>query len=52
MPLVRDGSEKPLYFVSQVEDITERKLAEEEKQRFYRDTVRSVTQGKLDLLPT
>ena len=32
------------------EIITERKLAEQEKRRFYRDTIRSVTQGKLDLV--
>ncbi len=31
-------------------DITERKQAEEEKRRFYRDTIKSVTQGKLDLV--
>lgn len=30
-------------------DITERHLAEKEKRRFYRDTILSVTQGKLDL---
>ena len=31
-------------------DITDRKLAEQEKRRFYRDTINSVTQGKLDLV--
>lgn len=31
--LVRDDSGNPLYFVSQIEDITKRKLAEEEKTR-------------------
>jgi len=32
------------------QDITERKQAEQEKRQFYRDTIRSVTQGKLDLV--
>jgi len=31
-------------------DITERKRTEEEKRRFYRDTIKSVTQGKLDIV--
>lgn len=31
-------------------DITYRKQIEEEKRRFYRDTIKSVTQGKLDLV--
>lgn len=33
-----------------VTDITEQKLVDEEKRAFYRETVRSVTQGKLDLV--
>jgi PAS domain S-box-containing protein len=32
-------------------DITEHKRAEEEKRSFYRETIKSVTQGKLDLVP-
>jgi PAS domain S-box-containing protein len=32
-------------------DVTERKQAEREKRQFYRDTIRSVTQGKLNLAP-
>jgi len=32
-------------------DITERTQIEEEKYQFYRDTIKSVTQGKLDLVP-
>lgn len=32
-------------------DITEHKRAEEEKRAFYRETIKSVTQGKLDLVP-
>lgn len=32
-------------------DITERKHAEEQKRAFYRETIKSVTQGKLDLVP-
>jgi len=31
-------------------DITDRELAERDKRRFYRDTIKSVTQGKLDLV--
>jgi len=31
-------------------DISERKQAEQEKRQFYRDTIKSVTQGKLDLV--
>jgi PAS domain S-box-containing protein len=31
-------------------DITERKRTEEEKRQFYRDTIKSVTQGKLDIV--
>lgn len=32
------------------EVVTERKLAEQEKRQFYRDTIKSVTQGKLELV--
>jgi len=31
-------------------DITDRELADQEKRQFYRDTIKSVTQGKLDLV--
>ncbi len=31
-------------------DITDRELAEREKRQFYRDTIKSVTQGKLELV--
>lgn len=31
-------------------NISERKQAEEDKRRFYRETIKSVTQGKLDLI--
>ncbi|MHB1001607.1 MAG: ATP-binding protein [Armatimonadota bacterium] len=31
-------------------DITEMKQAEEEKKRFYKDTIKSITQGKLNLV--
>ena len=39
-----------LVVMSICRDITERKRAEEEKRQFYRDTINSVTQGKLDLI--
>jgi PAS domain S-box-containing protein len=39
----------PLH-LCMIDDITERKQTEQEKRRFYRDTIRSVTQGKLDLV--
>ena len=43
-----DGS--PDHFVAMVDDISERVQMDEEKRRFYRDTIRSVTQGKLNLV--
>lgn len=37
------------YDFAFVRDISERRQVEEDKRRFYRETIRSVTQGKLDL---
>jgi PAS domain S-box-containing protein len=43
-----DGSAD--HFVAMVQDISERVQMDEEKRRFYRDTIRNVTQGKLNLV--
>jgi|GEM_PF-1829545 len=40
----------PNQFACIFVDITERKHVEQEKRQFYRDTIKSVTQGKLDLV--
>ncbi len=40
----------PNQFACIFVDITERLHIEQEKRRFYRDTIKSVTQGKLDLV--
>jgi anti-sigma regulatory factor (Ser/Thr protein kinase) len=40
----------PKQFACIFVDITERKHVEQEKRQFYRDTIKSVTQGKLDLV--
>lgn len=58
--LCRDGSYKWLEWrsapyqkrliIAAARDITQRKHAEEEKREFYRETIRSVTEGKLDLV--
>lgn len=36
--------------IESVRDITERKLAEQERRAFYRETIKIATQGKLDLV--
>lgn len=46
----RDDLGNPRQFISQVQDITDRKQADQEKQHFYRETIRCATQGKLDLV--
>ncbi len=40
-------SETPTYHIAMLEDITGRKRAEEEKRKFYRETILSATDGKL-----
>lgn len=40
------------YIVGTGIDITERKQSEDEKRAFYRETVKNVTQGKLELVTT
>jgi PAS domain S-box-containing protein len=47
--LVRDSSSHPLYRIAVIGDVTEVRRAEEEKKQFYRDTISSVTDGKLTI---
>lgn len=47
--LLRGDDGRPAGMWSIVRDITERKRAEEEKRQFYRETIRSVTDGKLEI---
>lgn len=42
-----DEGEPPTCHIAMVEDITERKRAEEDKRRFYRRTIEAATEGKL-----
>jgi len=44
-----DENGKPLGLFGIARDISEHVQSEAEKRRFYRDTIKSVTQGKLDL---
>lgn len=47
--LMRDEKGQPEGMWSVVRDISDRKRAEEEKRLFYRETIRSVTNGKLEI---
>ncbi len=47
---VRGDDGQPLYSVVVIEDITRVKHAEEEKKQFYRETISSVTEGKLQIV--
>ena len=48
--MVRDEQDKPLYFILQIQDITETIHMEQDKRQFYRETIMSATQGKLNLV--
>lgn len=48
--IVRNRNGEPLFHVVVIEDVTERKRIEEEKAQFYRETISSVTDGKLQMI--
>ncbi|MHB9037374.1 MAG: PAS domain S-box protein [Armatimonadota bacterium] len=47
--LLRDDEGNPIGMWSVVRDISERRRTEEEKRQFYRETIRSVTEGRLEI---
>jgi PAS domain S-box-containing protein len=49
--LLRDNNGEPTRMWGIIRDITERKRIEKDKRQFYRETIRSVTDGKLDITP-
>lgn len=47
LAMVRDTQDRPSYFIAIIEDITRIKQTDEEKRLFYRETISSVTDGRL-----
>jgi anti-sigma regulatory factor (Ser/Thr protein kinase) len=50
LSVVRDKAARALYCVIAIEDVTDRRRLEEEKWLFYRETISSVTKGKLQIV--